>query len=57
MATLLINLNLWGSKFFSLTKYFRLGGYQNSHRYVKFGIQMKEQIVEMLKMDGMVAQS
>ena len=57
MATSLINLNLWGSKFFSLTKYFRLGGYQNGHRYVKFGIQMKEQTVEMLKIGGMVVQS
>ena len=35
MATLLISLNLWGLKFFALTDYFRLGGYQNGHRYVK----------------------
>ena len=35
MATSLINSNLSGSKFVSLTDYFRLGGYQNAGRQQK----------------------
>ena len=35
MVMLLINVNLLGSKFVSLTNYFRLGGYQNAGRLQK----------------------
>ena len=57
MATSLINLNLWGSKFFSLTDYFRLGGYQNGDRYTRFRIQTKEQTLAMSKVGGMAAKN
>ena len=55
MATSFINLNLVGVKVFSLTDYFRLGGYQNGHRYTRFRIQTKEQTLAMSKVGGMVA--
>ena len=48
-----------GQSFFSLTGYFRLDGYQNSHRYtcIRFRIQTKEQTLAMSKMGRMVAKN
>ena len=48
---------LVGVKVFSLTDYFRVGRYQNSHRYTRFRIQMKEQILAMSKVGGMIAKN